>query len=1366
MRKLLPTWLIAALGISVIAAPCTTTGPMQRNFEAGSLVIPMDNCYQRRDGSTSNQTIACNSSRDEGVFRAYGLVYYLLKHNVKVYWAIDDDASPKTTVTAADVTIGDNPVVERLDWSNFTFGSFGFSGSEMKYIGAPFIIDSADAATALDLFQNDADFARFRDEGVDVHRVQTAFQADEVRPLSGPPPRIAILAIDPQPYRKTSLDVMYKYVVAAGLDDSDPNCEQNGTCAGGLGASCDSDFIRDYLNDSICNVEGDDTCPEWNGSAWRCASGTCICSSCSPDWVSPAITTARFNHPGTPGRIFDILCDGDFIPPQGGTYSDTYLASGDYKLLWIPHWDTGGITPTVPASRPASPPAASPTNDPSTSNLALRQWQLSWQLDSIASYMKEGNNLFVECLGIGALEGGEGAAHGLHGIADTRFQTTNGMMDSTSRLNSYLALDPFAYPAEPNIQIGDFSFLGSDVDGAITTFYPDNASSNQQSVYRSWVQRLIYGTAGDQESGMSWDPYRCSSSLTCARGSVCNGSSQCVACPDGQVSWGNWGNSSAVCVQDHPWDVATVAPFRTPDGVEHGRVAYLGGHDYSPNVNNTPGQTGQTAGTRIVLNTLFNMGFGCSDPNTDCNTGLLGACSNGTLKCAAGGGLRCEPPAGFPTETDSCDGKDSDCDGIVDDGCNQAECTSDETRSCYDGAAGTAGVAACMAGTQTCTGGFWGGCEGQVLPAPEVCNAKDDDCNGQVDDGNLCGSGRVCTSGVCLPTSCNGENAHCPEGFSCPSGTCTAVTCDGATTQDHRCQPPEVCRSGACVDPCSTVTCGPGSACSGGSCTAGGCALTGCIPGQTCVEGSCTCVDGSCVADPCAGVSCPTGTFCRLGDCVRSCSYVECPPGSTCDADGFCPATCSPECGAGQTCVNGTCATDPCAGITCAGSQVCHDGTCIDDPCAHVICPAGTCQLGQCRGAAIVTSETRTVEAENSGGCGSTGPGGLASLALLLALLWRRRAPPAALSPGRRAGVALAAAAALAVGAGAAGCSKGSSSCSEGQTKCGSACVDLVSSIDHCGVCGRRCSDSFQCSASACVLPTPNPLLTTVSPSALGLGSKVPLQLTGTGFQQGATLRVSGPGLAPRELGLTVDAAGESASSDTLDLSGVPAGTADVRVANPGQPEAGTGRFTSNALRLTIAAGTALTGIDPPMVRQDQSATVLTLTGAFQQGATVTLQVPGGAAQTPTATFVNESTLTVGIEPGALAVGSYSLTVTNPGSTAASLPFPVIEGQPTLTSLTPTCEEPGTSLDGAATGNYLYPKSTVYAKGGIFPNGSVLPAQCLLDGTDDLGRCKEGKLRVTADLPANSAGTYDVTVVNPGSQPSNALQFQVEVSCP
>ncbi len=1353
MRKALPTWLIASLGIAAIAAPCSTTGPMQRNFATGSLVIPMDNCYQRRDSSAPTQTNGCTTSlaADDGVFRAYGLVYFLLKHDVTVYWAIDG-ATPKAAVTGLDVTVapGPSPLVKKLNWGTFAFDPIsGFDSAQgLAYLGGPFIIDArvkpggapTDKEVALALIKNDPDFARFRgasDQSIDIHEVESEFSALQVRPLTGPPPKVAILAVDPQPYHKTSLDVMYKYAVAAGLDD--PDCTPaNGDCAGGLGASCDAAFIQKYLADTLCaRVSGN--CPSAN-----------VCASCAPDWVGPNILTAKFNPPGVPGKIFDILCDGDFIPPQGGTYADTQLAQGGYKLLWIPHWDTGKITPTEPASRSAAAPAPyapSPPNS-STANRSLREWQLSWQLENIAAYVNAGNNLFVECLGIGALESGAG----MHGLPATLFQTTGGMTDTTTSGNDNFALGPadFHFPAEPNIQIGDFALPGSDVDGAITTFHPDNAPSLPVSIYRSPVERLIYGTATASQQGSTCNP----------------------ACTGGKVCWAGYvdGLSSGYrCVEPTPWDVATTAAVRTPDGVERGHVAYLGGHDYSPDVNNAAGTTGQTAGTRIVLNTLFNLGFACSDPNTPCSTGMLGACAQGTLRCASGGGLTCQPPAGFPTAQDACDGNDSNCNGVIDDGCNQTECTPGATRSCYGGLTGTADVGLCRSGTQTCSGGFWGACAGQVLPAPEACNGKDDDCNGATDDGDLCGSGRVCTSGVCLPSNCNSENARCPVGFDCDgSSQCQPIGCAGASPPGATCAGPEVCKDGLCVDPCSGVSCGSGSACSEGRCVAGGCALTGCSGGQACVE-------GSCVADPCAGVSCPTGTFCRLGDCVRSCSYVECAPGQSCDGDGFCQPTCSPDCQSGQVCVSGTCAADPCAGVQCGVSQVCHQGSCIDDPCLHVACPAGagSCASGQCVGAGITTSVTTNVPAAaKSGGCGSMGTGGLLSLGGLLALLRRRRN---AGGERRRAATPLsgvaAAAVALVFAGTLGGCSKsgGSTSCTAGQTACGSACVELTSSLDHCGMCGRACVQDFQCSSGACVLPTPNPLLRSVAPAVLGVGSRTALSVAGEGLATGAKLRVSGPGWS-KELGLAVDAGGASATSDdVLDLSGIATGTADVRVANPGQPVPDVGRFISNAIRVSITDETVLRGVAPGLVRQDQPATVLTLTGVgFAPDASVTLTSQGGSPQALTISYLNLGTLTVSVEPGSLAVGMYDLTLTNPGGAPTSVKFNVTEGTPTFTSMAPGCQAPDTSLSGSATGAFVYPSSVVRVSGGSIVD-SPLDTRCQQDGTDALGQCKDGQLRVTADLTDIPPGYYDVTIVNPGSPlplRSGSLSFQVGVSCP
>ncbi len=101
----------------------------------------------------------------------------------------------------------------------------------------------------------------------------------------------------------------------------------------------------------------------------------------------------------------------------------------------------------------------------------------------------------------------------------------------------------------------------------------------------------------------------------------------------------------------------------------------------------------------------------------------VGACRGGTATCSAGAWGTC---AGELTpRAETCDALDNDCDGAVDEGL---------VRACYGGPANTAGVGVCMAGTETCAGGQWGTCQGQVLPSLEVCDGSDNNCNGQGDE--------------------------------------------------------------------------------------------------------------------------------------------------------------------------------------------------------------------------------------------------------------------------------------------------------------------------------------------------------------------------------------------------------------------------------------------------------------------------------------------------------------------------------------------------------------------------------------------------------------------------------------------------------
>ena len=149
------------IGAALLVQLATGATAQNRHFDAGSLIVPADNAYQ-----------------GQGIYQAYGLLYQLLKHEVTVYWVIDDD---KVWHQAACDTSGDectwdcaeegsgvkcdyptaSPdfyVAAEVLWSDVGDAA-GTTIANHGYRGGPFVIDAADreAAVAIINAWNDMD---------------------------------------------------------------------------------------------------------------------------------------------------------------------------------------------------------------------------------------------------------------------------------------------------------------------------------------------------------------------------------------------------------------------------------------------------------------------------------------------------------------------------------------------------------------------------------------------------------------------------------------------------------------------------------------------------------------------------------------------------------------------------------------------------------------------------------------------------------------------------------------------------------------------------------------------------------------------------------------------------------------------------------------------------------------------------------------------------------------------------------------------------------------------------------------------------------------------------------------------------------
>ena len=269
-------------------------------------------------------------------------------------------------------------------------------------------------------------------------------------------------------------------------------------------------------------------------------------------------------------------------------------------------------------------------------------------------------------------------------------------------------------------------------------------------------------------------------------------------------------------------------------------------------------------------------------------------------------------------------------------------------------------------------------------PSVEVCDGKDNDCDGLTDEDADCDDGDACTVGeACEEGACKaGTNAcACKVDADCTvDDACTqAASCD-TSVQPHVCKTVAIvveckaaaegsCKANVC-DP-KTGTCGlvPGQqglacdadgdpcteadACEGGSCKAG--PKKDCDDGNPCTFDTCKASGGTggggtttCQHSNQTG-ACEDGSLCTTGDVCKSGVCVGGSPKVCSDANPCTTQACAPttgECVAtfvadGKSCDDG----DVCsAGAACSGGQCKSLGTqsCDDgDPCTADGCAKG-----------------------------------------------------------------------------------------------------------------------------------------------------------------------------------------------------------------------------------------------------------------------------------------------------------------------------------------------------------------------------------------------------------------------------------------